>query len=226
MLNSIGEHAVVTSPGKPSWNEPLFDNNILDDDIFIYPEIICGNPYNAKKVVRYMLYYPWHHFGNGRIPKHELLIPHNKWVYWDSITNCDYPLPEEHILEITIAEPHLFYLDASVKKDINTYWVSKCDPTLVERFPLPKGCVHIHHGHSRENVAALLRKTKYFFSFDVNTSMMNEAYLCGAEVFLITNDRRVIPWKGTSWLENKQQYEDLEMIRRFAELAKGFDYSR
>jgi len=49
----------------------------LNDTITIYPEVISGNPFNAKNVVRYVLYYPGWHAGDKEYEEKELVITYN-----------------------------------------------------------------------------------------------------------------------------------------------------
>ena len=49
----------------------------LNDTITIYPEVITGNPFNAKNVVRYVLYYPGWHAGDKEYNESELVITYN-----------------------------------------------------------------------------------------------------------------------------------------------------
>lgn len=221
-LNEAGYNACITGAPKPGWNETIFDGNLKDDDFVIYPEIIRGNPMQAKHVIRYMLYYPWHHFGNDRIPENELCIPFAKFLYWDCQRNTDYPITEQHILELSIIEPELFFVDPKIEKTLCTYWVSKCDVKTLERFPLPAGATIIHHGYSRADVAKLLQQSHTFICFDVNTAMMYEADFCGAEVFLVSVTNQVIPWKGYSAERNKEIYYDKTRIHNFVHLVKSF----
>jgi hypothetical protein len=54
---------------------------IQDDVITIYPEVISGNPFNAKNVVRYVLYYPGWHAGDKQYSDDELIITYtNEYV--------------------------------------------------------------------------------------------------------------------------------------------------
>jgi hypothetical protein len=54
---------------------------IEDNVITIYPEVISGNPFNAKNVVRYVLYYPGWHAGDNQYSNNELIITYyNEYV--------------------------------------------------------------------------------------------------------------------------------------------------
>lgn len=223
-LIHCGYQACVTSPGNPEWNEPLFDGELQDDDYVVYPEIIRGNPMQAKRVIRYMLWYPWHHFGNDRIPKYELVIPYAKFLLPHTQANTDYPIDENYILELGISDPALFSPEPSIEKTLTTYWVSKCDPLTVARFPMPKEALQINHGINRRTYIHLLKQTKTYFTFDMNSSVSIEASLCGADCYLITADNRVVPWRGKSAAENAECYSGVADIHRFVDLAQGFDY--
>jgi len=223
-LRFAGYDACLTSPGNLAWNEPVFSGTMQEDDFVIYPEIIRGNPMGAKRVIRYMLWYPWHHFGNDRIPKHELVIPYAKFLLPHTQANCDYELTDDYILELGISDPSIFYCDLCTKKEITTYWISKCSQETVNRFPMPKDAIQITHFQSREEYVKLLKRTKTYYSFDMNTAVSIEASLCGADCYLITADNRVVPWRGITAQENKILFNDQARIHRFVNLAKNFNY--
>lgn len=60
-LNSLGEEAYITSPKThPSLNAPFFANTTFkkDNTIGIYPEVVVGNPFGTKHVIRWLLNTP------------------------------------------------------------------------------------------------------------------------------------------------------------------------
>ena len=81
LLNSLGQKAYIFPepfPGQTepffllneSYNTPIITQEILSDInncIVIYPEVIRGNPLNAKNIVRYLLAKPFS-FGNDFSP--------------------------------------------------------------------------------------------------------------------------------------------------------------
>lgn len=69
---------------NPDFNTPVIDVSnhlsIIDDSIVIYPEIIFGNPLNAKNVVRWILYEPGKHTGSVYYPPGELHFLFNSQI--------------------------------------------------------------------------------------------------------------------------------------------------
>ncbi|NTW17510.1 MAG: hypothetical protein HGA41_08660, partial [Syntrophaceae bacterium] len=51
---------------------------IEEEDIVVYPEIVPGNPLNAKKVVRYILNVPGKLGGDKEYDKNEILVAHSE----------------------------------------------------------------------------------------------------------------------------------------------------
>jgi hypothetical protein len=226
ILNTLGVDAKVTSEGNPAWLNPVHDpDEIITDDVHvIYPEIVCENPLEAKRVIRYMLYYPWHHFAGQRIAPNELVIPYSKWVLFHTQGICDYPVTDRHILELSIIEPDLFFDNPKIQKTMTTFWVYKSNLDAVRKFPFPAEAFPITQDFSREQVAGLLQRSRTFISFDVNSCMNQEAYQCGAEVFLVTEKNQVIPFKGKTWAENNTQYHDTLAVKRFLSLVEEFPF--
>jgi hypothetical protein len=222
-LRQCGYDAYVAKPGNPNWDNPLMDTFDQANDIVVYPDIISDNPLGAKKVVRYLLYYPQDYFKKTTVKANELCIPYHKFLLPDCRRYCAYDIPDDYVTEIRVIEPELFF-DDDEEKTLTSYWVGKGGQNY-SFFNLPMDSVQITRTMTRYEVAKVLQKTKTFFCFDVNSAISDEAYLCGAEVFLVTErDSRVIQYRGVPWQENHDAYYDLERVKKFAELCLNFHY--
>jgi hypothetical protein len=146
----------------------------IDHSIVIYPEVIRGNPLNAKRVVRYVLNtpsYPMYHETD------DFIICYSK-NFW----------PEaRHSLMILIGEP--------IFNDKNTLPAEQrqMDCTYIGKgikygncFKVP-GSVQLERTWpaDKESLAAILRNTRYFYTWDLVSQTNCDALYCGAIVVVM-----------------------------------------
>lgn len=151
-------------------------NNLRNNAIVIYPEIVLGNPLRFKNVVRYVLYYPGLNGGNECYHNSEQIFAFLPQFY-----------PSVPVLTVPYLDKTLFYNDGK-DKDIDCYFVNKGGKFReVEEI---KGATEItmNSPSTREELAMLLRRTKTLYSFDDCSAILDEALVCGAIVKIITED--------------------------------------
>lgn len=153
-------------------------NDALDNGICIYPEIVQGNPLMARRVVRYFLYHDGGITGikSGYDPSDYILSfspayfknPNRvlfKPIVDSSMNDQGAPAFESRSLDLTFfgkgpnyTQCHL--IDGSV--ELPKTW--------------PK---------SKAQLAALLRNTRYLYTWDYHSSLNVDAVLCGARPVLM-----------------------------------------
>ena len=149
---------------------------LRNNAVIVYPEIVFGNPLNAKKVVRYVLYYPGVNGGDAKFDENEMIFTFSSEYY----KNAD-------LLSISTMDLSLFYRD-DTPKDINCYFINKGGKW--KEIPEFKDFVEINMSYpsTREELANLLKRTKTLYSYDRHTLLAEEAYACGCEVkFVLEN---------------------------------------
>lgn len=164
------------SEGKDYQYINKLTKELKDNAVVIYPEVIFGNPLNAKKVVRYVLYYPGINGGDSYYDKNDMIFTFNNEYY----ENAD-------LLSISTMDRSLFYKD-NTPKDINCYFVNKGGKWKeIQEF---KNFVEINMSYpeTREELANLLRRTKTLYSYDRHTLLTEEAFACGCDVKYVTED--------------------------------------
>lgn len=149
---------------------------LKNNAVIVYPEIVFGNPLGAKKVVRYILYYPGVNGGDTKFDENEMLFTFNSEYY----KNAD-------LLSISTMDTSLFYCDET-SKDINCYFINKGGKW--KEIPEFKDFVEINmfYPATRDELAKLLRRTKTLYSYDRHTLLAEEAHACGCEVKYVTED--------------------------------------
>jgi len=169
---------------NPAWNTPIFDRKEVPEDCFVlYPEVVLGNPLNAKKVIRF--------FGNK-----EGAFTNKKIQYGKS----DFSVAHSKIVKPD-ADYVLFYADVNpCFNDDNTepFYKRTLDATYIGKGYLYGKCEHIKGTveigrkipNSQEGLAEILKSVRFFHTWDSMTQTNVEAVLCGAvPVF-----RRYDPW--------------------------------
>lgn len=171
-LNLAGQEAYVCfQQTNPAWNTPYYRGPMGDDRIAIYPEIVEGNPLEAKHVVRWML----------NKPLERKYDPPGVRFTYDPMFD---PLPLERQLHLPAIELDLYY-DRHLPRILVTYWVGKESI----RGELPPDAVQIGGGGDKEWLADTLNRSKVMYTFDMISGMNEIARLCGCPVVYVPGGR-------------------------------------
>ena len=143
--------------------------------VVIYPEIINGNPLNARNIVRWLLYKPKFHNPNANFTRDELTFCYDK-VFNDINLN-----PDEKVLTTTPTMWEEYRQTNFGKRNGRCYLIKKG----VYRTDLPKplsvesfdGPVIDEMPHSE--IANIFNECEYFISYDVATMYLHYAVMCG-----------------------------------------------
>lgn len=168
-------------------------NRLRKHAIFVYPEVIVGNPLMARRVVRYVLYYPGVNGGEKKYHDSELIFTYLSEFY-----------PEASILTVPFLDDKLFYNDFSVRTR-DCYFVYK--KGKFRDAPETNDLLEINMSYpdTREKLADLLRTTKTLYSYDDCTALLDEAMLCGVDVKIITQNG--VEKYTSKYFENIKDFE-------------------
>ena len=150
---------------------------LLDTSIVIYPEVMQGNPLGAPRVVRYVLANPAHD-GYPMLQGPTDFILGFDASYWEA---------PDHILPLGVPDPVFNDLDTlpATGRTMDCTYIGK-GQRFGPCFKIP-GSVLIERTwpSDKEGLAIMLRNTRYFYNWDLNTQTTLDAILCGAiPVFL------------------------------------------
>jgi hypothetical protein len=159
---------------NPFCNDFAQIDEINDNTVVIYPEIVSGNPLNAKNVVR------WIHLKLGI----EMPINHyNKWsmndlvYYWESKEKTDNDLIYKQLTCPLLL--NLFDNNNNMEREGSCYLIKK--GTLIH-----KNIQQIHPDNSLcidnsslKEINQIFNKYKYFYSYDPNSAYTIYAAICG-----------------------------------------------
>jgi hypothetical protein len=160
-----------------------------DDVITIYPEVISGNPFNAKNVVRYVLYYPGWHAGDKEYSDDELIITYNN----EYVKDTKY----DNAFVLTVLNPKLNIMKNNYKKRNKIgLLVRKCKDfeykmNLLNEYKhllkLPVISIddEINKCTDLRDLSKIYNTITLFISFDPHTYHSTMAALCGCTSVVI-----------------------------------------
>ena len=154
------------------WSE---SHTLQDDDIVIYPEVITGNPLGAKNIVRYVLNREGVLTGKGMDAS-----PNDFIFSWAKIYH-----PNSHASLLKYSIPETFN-DIETKytldRNIDCTYIGK--GSMYTQCSIVKNTIDINKNNpiSKLALADLLRNTRFLYTYDTLTSVINEAILCGAMI--------------------------------------------
>ena len=208
-LNALGYEAFVHSIGvmgdtRPDWLTPQRRGRSMSDAVMVYPEIVTGNPFEAKRVVRWLLNRPGWFTGSpmGEGPD-------------DLVVAFDQQISSEHaVVSVPLIDPFTFFPKDRPGSG-SLLWIGKgrlpgefdrSDKTLITNsWPA-----------ERTELAALLRGADVLYTCDWLTSIIDEALMCATPVILIgdqTWSRHEIAMRpGMAW----EDEADFDRARRDA----------
>lgn len=174
---------------NPAFNTPIYSKNKVEDNcIVIYPEIVTGNPLNAKNVVRWFLHKPGFHTGEAIYGNNELYFDFNSFVH--NLTFSGSRLSETRL-----------YINHVPTDKYNLNKALEADRRFGTAYCLRKGkdkkIVHeledsiLIDGKSHKEISDIFKSVHTFISYDVYTAYSPFAVLCGAKSI-------VVPDKGVS----------------------------
>jgi O-antigen biosynthesis protein len=156
LLLKRGYDSRIVLDGEPIQNDEL-------DYIAVYPEVVSGNPWVAKNVVRYILYFPGINGGQKEFDQNEVKFTFLK-QYYNAPT-----------LYINTIETELFNNKNLPEKKGVLYWQGKGQRIL-------PNCefteITYQYPSTRKELAELLRKSEILYTSDTYTAVIEEALRC------------------------------------------------
>jgi len=193
-LNCIGyPSAVIPMPGNSINNySPWYVfgyKEEIDDAVVIYPEIISGNPYKAKNVVRWVLNDPGLLGGDKYYTDNEIVFVYDPQKINVVNAAIKTPIGLERVLWVGVVDPSIIYPDSKVEKDFDCSFCNK-GYALSIQFPLdPSLGVKRLEDITPDAVSLgnVLRKTRTLYSYDHYSNILREAAICGCDVRVINS---------------------------------------
>jgi hypothetical protein len=210
-LNEMGQQAMLYIPGEVPCQNPFCNrfatlSDVDDGAIVVYPEIIAGNPLNAKHAVHWML---------CDLGVHSRADIYKTWraedlIFHYSTFNNQYDVHQIEVLYTTWIDPevknknlvksgscYLFKKACSFHKEIQM--IHPADALLIDNF-------------SNAKIIEIFHQKKYFYCYDPYSFYDVMAALCGCIPI-------IYPIDGVSrgeWLKTRAAFSHKERISGFA----------
>ena len=106
---------------RSGFKEHIWKQDELTNEVVIYPEVVHGNPNNAKNVVRYLLHKPGF-ITNGKFHygESDLIIG-----YREAFTTKEFPITDENCISIVYTMDDVYYQTNFSKRKKTCYMVRK-----------------------------------------------------------------------------------------------------
>ena len=152
---------------------PAYMEDILENGIVVYPEVITGNPLGAKRVVRYFLNKEGFASGN------KVEAGENDFI----MTFSRIYRPDAHAVLTKEATNPAFNTDGSeyvLDRTIDCTYIGK--GKLYGDCRVVEGTTEITRTwpETKQELADLLKKTRFLFMYDTMTAMITDSLRCGA----------------------------------------------
>jgi hypothetical protein len=171
---------------------PLLTSRIVFDHlrsglppIVVYPEVVSGNPLEAKCVVRYILNYPGLMGGDRNYDVREMIF-----AYTQSL--ADAIGAAQGVMHMPLVDTSLFRMpDEDGPREGACFYAHKFRRLGGTPFGLPEDAVEILNrspdAQTPEQIAELLRRSEKLYAFE-DTALILEAALCGCPTVIMRNE--------------------------------------
>lgn len=229
-LNAAGHPAAMVArraAALPPWHIP-FHHGRAGRSIVIYPEIVSGNPYGARKIIRWALHAPGRLGGDRRFDDDEMVFVYDAQMLPRVAAATAEPLGSSRVLWFGLIDPAFIYPGPAGDRTLELSFTHK-GRDLAARFPLPAGIGRLEdHTPDMAALGDVLRRTRTLYSYDHYSNVLREAVLCGAQVRTIDergvwHDPRTcacpgnIAWKPGFEQSYAAEFDDQDFVAGFVD---------
>jgi hypothetical protein len=186
-----------------------------DDQVAVYPEIVKGNPFWSKTVVRWLLNRPGALGGDGIYKSSDLVFSYG--TYFED-------RPVDGLLQLHVFHEDLF-VDRHEKREGECYVVRKAVSKFKDQHTPGSLCIDGYRSH--EEVADIFNRCERFISYDHATSLSLFAAMCGCDSIVIPDGKT----SAEEWRHGQLQLmygiaygntpDELEWMRKTRALIPG-----
>lgn len=232
-LNAAGYSAAITPMDKPidalpDWPVAVH-SGAAEDSIVIYPEVVSGNPLQAKKIVRWTLNTPGLLGGDTFYPDEEMVFACSPAQLATVSKSVSKQLGPNRVLSVGLIDPAHIYPDPHVDKVLDCSFTHK-GAAIRARWPLANEPNLQRIEDVTPTMASLgdvLRRTRTLYSYDHKSTILKEAVICGCRVLVVHEDGRLLDpetcgcvesnvfWGGDFRNDYARRYHDSTFVQNF-----------
>lgn len=231
-LNDAGQKAwimpIIDAPRTcPYLNAPIITREVQEyfnheniEPIFVYPDIIKGNPFNAKRVVWYMLHYPGVYGGQPTFSDQDIV-----WSFSPNI--ADHTPRPLNVLSVPNIDLDIFRMpQEGSQRTGGCYYANKYLAASHKILSITEGMTRLEGTH--QQMAKMLQTHETCYVYE-NTSVISEAVLCGCNIVLVRSNyftschslETQTLGAGVRWLEENGSLGDIMQSISYAKSNYG-----
>lgn len=208
LIAAYERHFAETFVTSPELNTPVFEGELDEDFVVVYPEVVLGNPIGLKNVARWVLYHSGHHRDVVAIGKGEVNFKWNPG--YESVTINGFN--EESDIGLMVHVPPQD-AQAALERNVNLSFEEMHENRRYTSFIVRKG-IKLETSLLNENsiqlddrdrseVISIIQDSTHVVSFDPYTFYSDIAAAFGCHSVVLASPSRILDDK--LWGERKTQ---------------------
>jgi len=154
-----------------------------DDIVVIYPEIVFGNPLEAKNVVRWLLHNPGFFSGKIYYGPNEIYFKYSN--QYQDVNYLNSKVSKNILYILTYLKQYYNDKNLSFERSGTAYCIRKGSLSSI---PFDLDQAILIDGLKHKEISKIFKKVKYFISFDPYTAFSRFAAICGCISIVVPID--------------------------------------
>lgn len=172
-------------PRNPNFNTPVYQGPVNEiskyrNAVVVYPEVVNGNPLNAKNVARWLLHDPGFHTGKINFSKGEVQFRYSD--YFDPIISRNIDVAPNILNVVHIPWDLYTPTNENMKRQGTAYAIRKGKGKTLVHDLNDSVCID---GKSHSEISQIFKRVTAFISYDTETFYNSLAVISGANSIVI-----------------------------------------
>lgn len=182
------ESYIMADSKNPDYKGALIDETTakgiaaLPDCMVIYPEVVCGNPLNAKHITRWILYHVRNYGQFGVFGENDLIYKYAAHFNTRLGNNID---GELRAMELDLSK----WVDKGMPRYESCHLYKKAGANKADIHPAGSICIDNYpQNGGLESLIYMFNQRTHFYSYDDATFLSALAALCGCKSIVVPTD--------------------------------------